>query len=70
MWYICLHVHCYLSKDEKERTWDLFNVLVVPDLAKRLISMDELNSFGHEVTFIESTVEFRLSKTQDVLHSS
>ena len=50
-----LRVHCCLSKDEKERTWDLFNVLVVPNLAKRLISMDELNSFGHEVTFSEST---------------
>ena len=31
--------------------WHLEDVLVVPDLAKRLLSTDELNHYQHEVRF-------------------
>ena len=44
---VTLTIHNYL--DDAIIYLQLTNVLVVPDLHKRLISTDKLNSFGHEV---------------------
>ena len=40
--------------------WTLFDVYVVPTLAKRLISTDALTQLGHSVTFSRLHITFRL----------
>jgi hypothetical protein len=42
-------------------TWTLHNVLVVPDIAQRLISIDCLTYEGHKVEFHEHFISFHLN---------
>jgi hypothetical protein len=42
--------------------WDLPNVLVVPGLAKCLLSTNELHTYGHTVHFSAHCISFHLSE--------
>ena len=47
---VTIHMRDFL-RNSPDRTLTLFNVIVVPDLSRRLLSTDELNLSGHEVLF-------------------
>jgi hypothetical protein len=53
-----LRLRHYLT--DEEIIWELSNVLVCPDLGRRLISTDVLNSHQHDVKFTQETVDFHL----------
>ena len=42
--------------------WDLPNILVVPGLAKCLLSTDELHTYGHTMHFSAHCISFHLSE--------
>ena len=42
--------------------WDLPNILVIPGLAKWLLSTDELHTYGHTMHFSAHCISFHLSK--------
>jgi hypothetical protein len=59
---VALHLVNYMDPSVT-RVLEIHDVLVVPDLATRLLSTDQLNKYGHDVLFSAHSVDFVIMET-------
>ena len=59
---VALHLTNYMDPSVT-RVLEIHEVLVVPDLATRLLSTDQLNKYGHDVLFSANSVDFVIMET-------